>query len=351
MNAHSSVVEWPGLVRIASGIATLPTSWSSAARETSSSSSGVRVRGARRLRPRARATSWTWSPRSGLRSRSARSSTSRVCRPTDGAPASSGRTCADRRAAARPSRPRLRRAGARTPTSCRCRSRRRARRARRLRRPRSRPRRCRLGEQAELVAAEPVRSAPVRAASELAAEPREQRVAGGVAEGVVVALEAVEVEEKQRPRAGPGVAASALEVRHQRATFPSPVSAPSSRRAACGRARHGHDRSAGDGRPAGRRRTASATTSRRCGERRDVPGQPSALLLDAGDLLPHGAHRIGHALVDRRLQAGEQRLRSSCRYTASASRRRPSATSDPWSRRCDGTRTAAAGCRPRARGC
>ena len=57
------------------------------------------------------------------------------------------------------------------------------------------------GEEAELVAAEPVGRA-VRAGHgrELLAEPREQRVAGRVAERVVVALEAVEVEEHEKRR-------------------------------------------------------------------------------------------------------------------------------------------------------
>ena len=71
---------------------------------------------------------------------------------------------------------------------------------------------------AELVAAEAVGvAARADAPRRLRAEPRQQRVAGGVAEGVVVALEAVEVEQ-QRAR---GLAASpreaALEVAHQRA--------------------------------------------------------------------------------------------------------------------------------------
>ena len=54
---------------------------------------------------------------------------------------------------------------------------------------------------AELVAAEPVGVAVGRdLGAELRAEAREQRVAGEVAERVVVALEAVEVEEHQQAR-------------------------------------------------------------------------------------------------------------------------------------------------------
>ena len=59
------------------------------------------------------------------------------------------------------------------------------------------PRRC---EQAEFVAAEPVR-APVRTGDEreLRSQPRQQRVAGRVAERVVVRLEAVEVVDREHP--------------------------------------------------------------------------------------------------------------------------------------------------------
>ena len=55
-----------------------------------------------------------------------------------------------------------------------------------------------IGEDAELVAAQPI-GPPVAldAAVERLAQAREQRVAGEVAEGVVVALEAVEVEEQE----------------------------------------------------------------------------------------------------------------------------------------------------------
>jgi len=55
------------------------------------------------------------------------------------------------------------------------------------------------GEQAELVAAEPVRGARRPGdVFETARQPHEQCVAGGMTEGVVVALEAVEVEEEDQ---------------------------------------------------------------------------------------------------------------------------------------------------------
>ena len=72
-------------------------------------------------------------------------------------------------------------------------------------------------QDAELVAAEPGRDpAALARGRELAAEAPQQRIAGGMAEGVVVALEAVEIGERQRealvrarsaaraPRAGRG---------------------------------------------------------------------------------------------------------------------------------------------------
>ena len=61
-----------------------------------------------------------------------------------------------------------------------------------------------VGEHAELVAAEPVgRSRRRRStASSAVGEAREQRVAGRVAERVVVDLEAVEVEDREQPRLG-----------------------------------------------------------------------------------------------------------------------------------------------------
>ena len=56
-------------------------------------------------------------------------------------------------------------------------------------------------QRAELVAAQPVGAArPGDGVGEPRGQPHEQLVAGGVAEGVVVLLEAVEVEEEQRAR-------------------------------------------------------------------------------------------------------------------------------------------------------
>ena len=60
-----------------------------------------------------------------------------------------------------------------------------------------------VDEDAELVAAEPVgRSAARDAPAQPVAEPVEQRVAGAVAERVVVGLEAVEVEQQEEPPGG-----------------------------------------------------------------------------------------------------------------------------------------------------
>ena len=56
-------------------------------------------------------------------------------------------------------------------------------------------------QDAELVAAQPVRLPWPHREVQVAAQLRQQRVAGGMAEAVVVALEAVEVEEHQRVRA------------------------------------------------------------------------------------------------------------------------------------------------------
>ena len=58
-------------------------------------------------------------------------------------------------------------------------------------------------EQAELVPAQAVRAAvrPYRS-RHLLAQPREQHVSGGVAEAVVVGLEAVEVEQGEQPALG-----------------------------------------------------------------------------------------------------------------------------------------------------
>ena len=75
------------------------------------------------------------------------------------------------------------------------------------------------GEQAELVAAHAVGGAVgAERVGQVAAEPVQQRVAGRVAEGVVVGLEAVEVEEReQHGPLGRGVGGQPLEVGEQRA--------------------------------------------------------------------------------------------------------------------------------------
>ena len=106
MNAHSSSVSGPGLARISSGIATLPTSCSSAAWRTTSSSS--RSRPSRRaVASASAATASPWPPSSGSRSDSAPQQhvLALARRPTCGRRASA-RTCAGRRSAA----PRRRRA-------------------------------------------------------------------------------------------------------------------------------------------------------------------------------------------------------------------------------------------------
>ena len=73
-------------------------------------------------------------------------------------------------------------------------------------------------QETELVPAEAVGgAAALDRAGQRAAEPREQRVAGAVAERVVVGLEAVEIEEQQRADVLVGVAQRILEVVHQAA--------------------------------------------------------------------------------------------------------------------------------------
>src|SRR5206468_11987112 len=68
-------------------------------------------------------------------------------------------------------------------------------------------------DEAELVAPETVRGAfRARPGGELAAEAGEERVARGVAEAVVVALEAVQVEEHQQRRSWAPRREAALEV-------------------------------------------------------------------------------------------------------------------------------------------
>ena len=76
-----------------------------------------------------------------------------------------------------------------------------------------------VDEDAELVAAEPVgRAAAGDAPAQPFAEPVEQRVAGGVAERVVVGLEAVEVEQQQEPPRRVPAVEEGLQALHQRAS-------------------------------------------------------------------------------------------------------------------------------------
>ena len=79
-----------------------------------------------------------------------------------------------------------------------------------------------VGEHAELVAPETIGPAMgPDAALECLAQAREQRVAGEVAEGVVVVLEAIEVEEQQHRRVG-GPGGGGLEVGHELAAVGQP---------------------------------------------------------------------------------------------------------------------------------
>src|SRR5262249_11408292 len=73
------------------------------------------------------------------------------------------------------------------------------------------------GEEAELVASEPEGTpAVVWDLRELDPETLEERIPGRVAEGVVVSLEAVQVEDDEQPRLGDGGAAErVVELRHQ----------------------------------------------------------------------------------------------------------------------------------------
>ena len=77
----------------------------------------------------------------------------------------------------------------------------------------------RVEQDAELVAAEPVGDAAIAdTVGQLRGEAHEQRVAGDVAEGVVVGLEAVEVEEHERHRTGMAASNEVLEhAQHQAA--------------------------------------------------------------------------------------------------------------------------------------
>ena len=94
------------------------------------------------------------------------------------------------------------------------------------------PGRPRVDDDAELVAAEPVGAAvAVHGVREPLAEPHQQAVAGGVAEGVVVLLEAVEVEQHaartgcSRVACGSSSSRSAIRLRRLRSPVSGSVSA------------------------------------------------------------------------------------------------------------------------------
>ena len=189
----------------------MPTSCSSAARTSTSSASASRPEPRGRRRPRARRRRRRSPLRSAITLREQVARLAAAGRRGGGACA---RTCARRRAAAprwRRSRPRGGRRGRGEavmlkPSPCSLRALRRRRRSWRDRRS-SAP----VEQQAELVAAEPVGAAD---GGQRGREPAQQRVAGGVAEGVVVVLEAVEVEEDERVRpCGRGLSRSSTSAR------------------------------------------------------------------------------------------------------------------------------------------
>ena len=199
MNSHSSSLRGPCLVRIAEGMATLPMSCSSAARSTDRMSSAERPSASAQATARL-ATSSTWLPRPGWRSSSIRISAPDIACSALGCAADLAayiRVSARRSAAlgsaassgtaASPDAAVMRKP---SPSSLSA----------------SRTSACAssagdLAEEqdAELVPAKPSRDpAALARRRELAAEPPQQRVAGGMAEGVVVALEAVQIGERQR---------------------------------------------------------------------------------------------------------------------------------------------------------
>ena len=211
MKPHSVSSSGPDFSRIASGMAILPTSCSSAARATSSSSSRVHAQLAADASARS-AVPRRWTCRSGWRSDRLRSSTSRDWRPAD-TRRSPLRAYMRRSASCSASVGVVTSIGATTdavrgghletlavlaPAPPRRRP------------PAAPPRPAPGGRHAELVAAEPVGAAvAVHRVRQPLAEPHQQPVAGGVAEGVVVLLEAVEVEQHQRARGRSGVACAA----------------------------------------------------------------------------------------------------------------------------------------------
>ena len=204
MNSHSRGSSGPGLERMASGIATLPMSCSSAAWLICSASSSPRPR-RRAVDSASSATPSRWVKSSGLRSLSARTSTALLWRVADVRPAF---FCAYMRwsamrsasvASMRLAREHDRAVGAGDGEALAALG----QRAGGAGDDRVGDLVARVEERAELVAAHPERAAAAgQVGREVAAEADEQRVARGVAEGVVVVLEAVEVEEDEHERAG-----------------------------------------------------------------------------------------------------------------------------------------------------
>src|SRR3954470_5730058 len=220
MKAHSSASRAAGLLMMASGIATLPTSWSAAACASwRSSSPSIPARRAISLASSA-TPSW-WSPRSGWRSASARRRTSLLWRPAVARPecfwAYMASSALRIPSVASPvswgisTEPKAAETSKPSPVSesaahaacsgvlVAC-----------------------VGSDAGRVAAGPVGAAGERrdGLREGGAEALEQGVAGLVAEGVVVVLEAVEVEEREDDRrVGADGADPAVEVDQQLAAI------------------------------------------------------------------------------------------------------------------------------------
>ena len=225
MNSHSRGSSGPGLERMASGIATLPMSCSSAAWLICSASSSPRPR-RRAVDSASSATPSRWVKSSGLRSLSARTSTALLWRVADVRPGVLLRVHAlvgDAQRLGRVhrlAREHDRAVGAGDGEALAALG----QRGGGAGDDRVGDLVARVEERAELVAAHPERAAAAgQVGREVAAEADEQRVARGVAEGVVVVLEAVEVEQHEHERAGVvGLGQHRLEVAGQRAAVAEP---------------------------------------------------------------------------------------------------------------------------------
>ena len=215
MKPHSVSSSGPDFSRIASGMAILPTSCSSAAWATSSSSSPC-IPSSRPTASARSAVPRRCTCRSGWRSDRLRSSTSRDWRPAE-TRRSPLRAYMRRSASCSASVAWSTSIGASTtpcevvtskPSPCSASA------ATQASTSTSSAGRARVQHDAELVAAEPV-GAPVavHGVGEPLAQPHQQAVAGRVAEGVVVLLEAVEVEQHQRERSARAVASAAASSR------------------------------------------------------------------------------------------------------------------------------------------